>query len=362
MIQYIILALLIILVLYFLRTNKINVVVNPEGNVAHLAAQMKSISKTYRPTPWLIGGHFHTVYGMRNRKRSSYTNKCSRELFVFADEGTAALDTFETSDMPSDAPLVLLNPTLGGGTREPIINNLAEALMKKGFRVVVGNARGCAGAPITSPRLSCGADYDDLQAIISHLKEKHQPKFVFIAGFSLGALQSMCFSAFDGSVDGICCVSHLYNTLEGSFILDKFPQSKLYTPIMLKQLRHTLTKSKFIENPEAMKAKTLHEFDDVFTAKTRGFKSYREYYKATEIYDKIPKAKTPTLVIGADDDPFTNKKYLPINEVQKSDNVILVHTAEGGHVSFVTGINGRNSLIDQIIPEFFLTIISDKQK
>ena len=352
---------LVVFILYMFRKNEIHVVVNSNGKIAPIISQMKSLKGYYYPTPYLFGGNFHTVYGMRKRPRSKLTNSCKREEFVFSDGGTAALDTFDTETMKDNAPLVLLNPTLGGGTREPIINNLSEALVKRGYRVVVGNARGCAGAKITSARLSCGADYDDIQEILSHLREKHNPEFIFIAGFSLGALQSMCYTAFDGNVDGVCVVSHLYNTLEGSLLLDNFPQNKLYTPLMLKQLKHILSKSQFIDNPEAMRAKTLHEFDDVFTARTRGFKSYVDYYKATAIYEKIPLAKTLTLVIGADDDPFTHKKYLPIKETEASENVALVHTAEGGHVSFVTGFDGKRSLIDIIVPEFFDTIIKTKK-
>lgn len=331
---------------------------------------MKSLKQTYNPTPWLFNGHIHTVYGMRYRKRSIILDFCKRTLFTFSDGGTSALDMFDTPAIPEDAPLVIINPTLGGGTREPVINNLTKHLVIKGFRVVVANARGCSGAPITSARLSCGADYDDIEETLHHLRQSYHPSHVFIVGFSLGALQSLCFSAYskkldkDGNdtglspVDGIVCVSHLYNNLEGAYQLDKFPQNKLYLKVMLKQLCHIVKKNKFVNYPDIDKCKTLHEFDDVFTAKIRGFESHKEYYKKASAYDKIKLCRAPTLLISADDDPFTQKRFHPVKEVAESTNVALVHTAEGGHVSFVSGFNGQSSLLDFVIPEFFQSIIN----
>jgi predicted alpha/beta-fold hydrolase len=77
------------------------------------------------------------------------------------------------------------------------------------------------------------------------------------------------------------------------------------------------------------------------------------------IYEKIPRAKAPVLVLGGDDDPFTFKKLMPFDEVRASQQVALVHTGKGGHVSFLCGWAGRESLIDSIAPEWFELIMKN---
>lgn len=90
------------------------------------------------------------------------------------------------------------------------------------------------------------------------------------------------------------------------------------------------------------------------------YKNGTELYTALSVYEKIPELKVPTLFLGSTDDPFTLKEYMPIKEIEKSQNAALVSVPEGGHVSFLTGDDGNKSIIDTIIPDWFETIIKDK--
>ena len=102
------LALLIYVIYRIFRKTKIQVEYNPNGNVSKYVEQMKTIKETYQPTPWLIGPHIHTVYGMRYRKRSKITNKCRREEFILSDKGTSALDYFEPENAKENSPFVVI--------------------------------------------------------------------------------------------------------------------------------------------------------------------------------------------------------------------------------------------------------------
>lgn len=356
--------LLLALFLFFLyrksRSYQAKVHYNPNGQVEHLASQMISLTKPYKPTWWLIGPHIHTIQGMRYRKRAKM--ECRREFIVFSDGGTSALDWFDTADTSEDAPVVIIIHTLAGGTREPCSNNLAEALVKKGFRAVVANNRGCSGAPITSAKLYDLTSISDIESTIKRVREEFKPKYLFIAGFSLGGYISIKYACQKSDIDGFVCVSHTMDPVESAKILERPIQRKLYMPFMMGKLIHMLKKNKFINCPEAEKAKTIAYFDDVLTSKMLGFKDHVEYYNTVRIYDMIPKAKVPGLLLSADDDPFTEKKYLPIKEVEESRFVVLAHYPEGGHVSFLYGDDGQKSQVDTILPEWFETIIKDKHK
>lgn len=334
---------------------------NPNGKASKIVKNMKSLDKPYKPTPWLVEHHTHTVWGMRYRPRSRITEKCTREMFKFEDGGTSALDYFAKPDTPEKGvPFVIIDHTLGGGTREPCVNNFAEACINKGWRCVVANNRGCSGAPLTAAKLSSALDISDLKEIVKHIREIYEPSYLFICGFSLGAMQTMEYTFKERDVDAVCCVSHTYDALNGSLILSTGLQAKLYTPIIMAKLKHILKKDTFVSCPAALKTKFMHEFDDEFTSHQQGYKDYKEYYGHACIYEKIPVAHVPTLLLGADDDPFTLPKYLPIKEVRSSENVVLAHVKEGGHVSFCSGLDGQDSLVDRIVPDWFEAVIQTK--
>lgn len=88
-------------------------------------------------------------------------------------------------------------------------------------------------------------------------------------------------------------------------------------------------------------------------------KNHREYYTTALIYNLIPKLKVPTLIIGSDNDPFTEAKYQPVKEVKESQNVAMIIYPEGGHVSFLTGIEAKESIVDKIGIEYFSNLIDN---
>ncbi|KAH0793123.1 Clan SC, family S33, methylesterase-like serine peptidase [Histomonas meleagridis] len=342
------------------RSYKAMVHYNKNGKIANLVSQMTILDKPYKPTWWLIGPNVHTMQGMRNRKRSKLTNECRRELLVFEDGGTSALDWFEPRYVSNDTPIVVIIHTLAGGTREPCTNNLAEAIVNMGWRAVVANNRGCSGAPITSERLYDLRSIDDIEFTIKHIREIFTPKCLFLVGFSLGSYETLGYAALKDDIDGFACVSHTMNPVQANLILEKPLQRRLYLPVIMAKLIHMIKKSKFVNSPEAERAKTISEFDDVYTCKKFGLKDHIEYYSPLGVYDKIPKVRIPGLMLSADDDPFTSKKFLPIKEIEESQTMVLVHYPEGGHVSFLSGKNAQTSQIDLVVPQFFETIFKDK--
>lgn len=333
---------------------------NKNGNIAYLVPQLESLHQ-YKPTPWLINCHQHTIRGMQIRHRSKVEPR--RELFVFSDGGTSALDWFEPLNASADTPIVIVMHTLAGGTREPCSNNFCETIMKHGWKAVVLNGRACSGAPITSAGIFCAIDVSDIDAVVKHVREIFKPKFLFIAGFSLGGYQTLEYGIKVGDVDGIAMVSHTYNALLANECLKVFPQNKLYAPYMMKKLIHLWEKNPYLKKySQIANVKTLDEYDEILTIKVFKLESVDSYYRQMTCYSKIANIKVPALMLGADDDPFTRERLQPKEEASGSDNLILVTTKEGGHVSFLSGWDGNQSYIDQLIPEWFYTIAKNKNK
>lgn len=351
---------ILLFVLYKLfHRERIAVYMKEDGRVAPYIKAMKSLDKPYFPTPWLPEANIQTMWGMRYReKHLDYR----RELFVLEDGGTVALDYFDPPEDVKDPPIVMVIHTLAGGTREPCSNNLCETFRKMGFRAFVFNNRGCSGVPFTSRRFYNASLYDDVQAVIAHVRELYEPKFFFLVGFSLGAYTAIEYDLMDGGVDAVACISHTYHAGKANEILSEPIQKKLYLPVMIAKLTHILKKNQFVNYPEALKVKTLDAYDREFTAKEYNIKDLKAYHAASAIAPKIKSLKAPTLVLGCDNDPFTYIDIQPRKEASESENCAFLRVQSGGHVSFPSGLRAETTLQDIIVPDFFKSVMEIKSK
>lgn len=352
-------ALCIVLLLAFIvwwisRTKKPLVFYNKNGEIAPIVERLKQIKEYYSPTPWLINRHVHTIWGMHYRGPSLM--KPERQIIDFADGGAAALDWFMPKDPKPHCPVVVVLHTLGGGTREPCVSHLCEVLSECGFIAVVANSRGCSGVPFKTERMYNAVELDDIDAIVQFVRKEKEPEDIFMAGFSMGAYNTAQYCANYEGLTAAACFSHTYDGTKASKPFSHGFSGFFYEPFMMSKLKHQALKNPFI--PEETKKKIpgikkLVDFDTLLTIPRLGVKTYQEYYDQTRAKDKIPISKCPMLFLGADDDPFTMKELMPIQECIDSQKCVFVETCEGGHVSFCEGITGKQTLPERIAPEWF---------
>jgi predicted alpha/beta-fold hydrolase len=355
------LALIIFCVYRCVVSYKPKVFMNPEKNVQPILAKMKTLGLRYRPTPWLVGGHAFSVWGLRFRPAPNKADE--REKIIFEDGGEAFLDWFNPEGAKRETPIVVIIHTLGGGTREPCTNNFAGSVRRHGWRAVVANCRGCSGAQIKSNRLYNAYQTDDIEFVLNHIPQKGlAPEFTFMVGFSLGAMQVAQCAVKELKVDAYGLISHTYDPLQCSDILEKPIQRFLYLKVIVAKLCHCLRKNVFREEKynDALLSTTLREFDDKYTALVLGFDNHVEYYKRLYLRDKVGAFKAPSLILGSDDDPFTLPDFQPKREVANSDNVAMIIYPEGGHVSLASGFSGGSSRIDTLVLDWFDAVIKNK--
>ncbi|EAY23701.1 Clan SC, family S33, methylesterase-like serine peptidase [Trichomonas vaginalis G3] len=333
-----------------------------KGELSPIMQQMKTIQRYYRPTPWLVNNYQHTLYGMRDRPRPN--DECVREPFKFSDGGSTFLDWFNPKTIADKMPIVVICHTYCGGTREPCVSNLLSIVANHGWRAVVANARGCSGAKFTgSAKFYNNYDITDLQEIIEHIRP--QASHIFLIGYSYGSCLTAQYSARDGRVDGVILVSNPCDMDLCNKCLNGYIMKKYFLSFIMSKLHHLISKNQFV--PEDLRAKaqktnSIGEFDDVFTVSSLGLKNRKELYDLTNLKGLVPKMKAPTLFIVADDDPFTRPYMFPVKEINESQNMAIVHTKEGGHVSFLTGWDAKESFIDPIIIEYFSLIEKKKNE
>ena len=125
----IILSALLIYIIYRVTLKiKPEIFMNKDSSISKIVSQMKTL-KFYKPTPWLINGHFHTIWGMRFRGKANY--KPFREDIDFEDNGQVTIEH-----------------------------------MNKGYRVIICSCRACNGSKLKTKRICDSSNYQDTHVII----------------------------------------------------------------------------------------------------------------------------------------------------------------------------------------------------
>ena len=102
-------------------------------------------------------------------------------------------------------------------------------------------------------------------------------------------------------------------------------------------------------------ARTLRDFDDVYTAPMHGFKHALDYWSKSSSKQFLHQITVPTLVLNAKNDPFIPVESLPT--VQDASSQVLLHQpSQGGHVGFSTGaFPGNINWLPSRLAHFFET-------
>ena len=350
-------ALLLIYIIYRI-TLKIRpeIFMNKESTIAKIVYRMKTL-KFYQPTPWLLNGHLHTIWGMKYKGKANY--QPLREDINLEDGGQVTIEYFMKESTPETAPILFIIHTMGGGSREPCTSWAAYNFMNKGYRVIICSCRGCNGSKLKTKRICDSTNYQDTHVIIDYASKKYpNASKKFILGFSMGAIISVSYATVYDDVDGIISVSHVVDNKRADILLLKGIRAKLYALPLLNSLVRSIKKSDLYTEEEKKKIcgiKTSAEFHNLVSAKNMGLKNADEYYNLTKLYGKPSKVKVPTLIINSEDDPLTKREFIDIKELtdKNNDKLAFILTKEGGHVSFCQGINGMGSYVEEVAEEFF---------
>ena len=90
-------------------------------------------------------------------------------------------------------------------------------------------------------------------------------------------------------------------------------------------------------------ARTLFEFDNIFTAPLHGYKDTPDYWARASAKPHLAQLRIPALVLNARNDPFVPAACLPA-AADVGRCVTLWQPAQGGHVGFPHGRYPSNVL------------------
>ncbi|KAJ7640040.1 AB-hydrolase YheT [Mycena polygramma] len=328
-----------------------------------------SLFRDYCPPWWAINGHALTLYASVGKFRRVDPMWYERKILRLSDGGTLGLDfaPIDTSHLDDNSPIIVAVPGLTGGSYEPYIRAILSPASSKikhgglGYRVVVVNLRGCAGVPVTSPRLYTPGHTDDLRLALIYISQKYPQAPLLGVGFSMGAGILIRYLAEEGPASRLaagCALACPWdNVLNSQMLHSTFLSRNLWARGMGTNLRGVLRQNeaalrKFHNHPLgaalpaalALRYPTLSHFDTTFSRRVGGpepmfpFPDLETYYEWAASHTALKDVTVPLLAINSTDDPLV--RAVPVDP-DGNPYVVLARTRCGGHLGWFKAGGGR---------------------
>jgi len=297
----------------------------------------------YRSPPWLPGGHLQTIWpALLSRRYLGPKPVYSRERWTTPDGDFVDVDSQAGRE---GRPLLVLFHGLEGSSRSHYAEAFAHQAAQQGWHFAVPHFRGCSGELNLAPRAYHSGDYEEIGWMLTRLRERHGAPVVAV-GVSLGgnALLRWAEEAGDSAratARAVAAVSSPIDLTAGGHAIGRGFNRLVYTRMFLRSMKPKAL-AKLAQHPGLFdrarldSARTLYEFDDVFTAPLHGFKGTDDYWSRASAKPQLARIRIPALVLNALNDPFVPASSLPkAHEV--GAHVTLWQPEHGGHVGFPHG-------------------------
>ncbi len=299
----------------------------------------------YQPPWWLPGGNAQTIWAaLRARRFDGEPPRFARERWATPDGDFIDVDHLEGS--PPDAPrrLVLFHG-LEGSSESQYAQAFAAVARARGWAYTVPHFRGCSGELNHGPRAYHSGDYEEIGWILQRLRAL-SPQPLLAVGISLGgnALLRWAQEAGDSAAATAAAVASVCSPIDlasAGRAIDRGFNRQVYARMFLstmvpKALRKWQQHPGLFDRERVAAARTIHAFDNAFTAPLHGFRDTADYWRRASAAPHLARLRIPALVLNAGNDPFVPAHELP-GAHQVGPRVTLWRPAGGGHVGFPHG-------------------------
>jgi uncharacterized protein len=239
-------------------------------------------------------------------------------------------------------PLLVVFHGLEGSSASHYAQAFADVARSRGWACAVPHFRGCSGEFNLAPRAYHSGDFAEIDWMLRRFAAVHAGP-VLAVGISLGgnALMRWAAESGDDALRLVAAVASVCSPLDlaasGRAISQGFNR-QVYTRLFLRTMvPKALQKLKqhpgLFDRQRLLAARTLHDFDDVFTAPVHGFKNADDYWARASAKPHLRNIAVPALALNSLNDPFIPPASLP-QAGDVSSHVTLWQPAQGGHVGF----------------------------
>ncbi len=298
----------------------------------------------YRAPWWLPGGNLQTIWAAtRSRRHLGTPPRFVRERWTTPDGDF--IDVDHLARAPSAAPrhLVMFHG-LEGSSSSQYAQAFAALAQERGWAFSVPHFRGCSGELNLGPRAYHSGDFEEIGWILRRLRAQSSAP-LFAVGISLGGNALMRWAEESGhsaaaTAAAVCSVCSPIDLAAAGRAIDSGFNWLVYSRMFLATMKpKALAKLQqhpgLFDRDKLAAARTLYEFDNVFTAPLHGFRDTPDYWARASAKPHLAQIRIPALVLNARNDPFVPAASLP-PEVG-GGFVTLWQPEHGGHVGFPAG-------------------------
>ncbi|XP_039261016.2 phospholipase ABHD3-like [Styela clava] len=269
-------------------------------------------------------------------------------------------------------PTIFILPGVTSTSKSTYVRSIVFRLVQNGYRVMVIVNRGLDGMEVKTPTTYCATHTYDMEIAIQRFHLTFPEAKLFALGCSLGTLMLGKHLSRKGDrcgLDAALFFSCPFNAPVCAEEVEIWTNRVLINEHVAREQKRIYRRNSqvfenLVDHEKIMNARHMREFDHHFTAPLFGYTSAEEYYADCILCErKLKSVKVPLLCVGSNDDMFSPEHGLPKDEVCKTDNVALVMTYGGGHVSHLQGLNPfAETYFEQIMVEFFDAMMNNEDK
>jgi hypothetical protein len=314
-----------------------------------------SFAQTYRAPVWLPGGNLQTIWAARLSRHhlAGEVLPWERERWDTPDGDFIDVDHLQT---PADAnparPHLVLFHGLEGSSASQYAQAFASVARARGWAFSVPHFRGCSGEMNRAPRAYHSGDFEEIDWILRRLRASSAGP-LRVVGISLGGNALLRWAQEAGGsaaalVSAVATVCSPIDLSAAGYAIDRGFNWLVYSRMFLATMKPRAL-AKWQQHPglfdrdKLAAARTLYEFDDVFTAPVHGFADTPDYWSRASAQPHLARVRIPALVLNTRNDPFVPAANWPrLQDVGRF--VTLWQPAEGGHVGFPQGPLPSNTL------------------
>lgn len=309
-----------------------------------MSAPRASTLADYRAPRWLPGGQAQTLWpALVSRRFSGAAPLYRRERWSTPDGDFIDVD-FQRAPDPRARWLVMFHG-LEGSSRSHYAEGFAREAAVAGMHFAVPHFRGCSGEPNLAPRAYHSGDHEEIGWILARVRERSAEPLL-AAGVSLGgnALLRWAQEAGPGAAPTAAAVAAVCSPLDlaaGGHAIGRGLNRLIYTRMFLasmkpRALERLARHPGLFDRTRLLGARTLYEFDNLFTAPLHGFSSTEDYWERASAKPHLARLRIPALLLNPLNDPFVPASSLP-TAAEAGAQVTLWQPAHGGHVGFPGG-------------------------
>ena len=298
---------------------------------------------------WLPGGHAQTIWAaLASWRFEGPAPVWRRERWDTPDGDFVDADWLASSDTaPATAPLLVLFHGLEGSSASHYSQAFAHWARARQWRLVIPHFRGCSGEINRAPRAYHSGDHEEIGWMLERTRAAVPAAAHRVAvGVSLGGNALLRWAEEVGhaathSVGAVAAICSPIDMVASGQAMGQGFNRWVYTRMFLRSMKPRAL-AKLAQHPglfdrnRLLAARTLYDFDNVFTAPLHGFRNTEDYWSRASAKPQLQRIRLPALLLNARNDPFVPAACLPAPG-SVAEPVTLWQPAHGGHVGFPSG-------------------------